>query len=158
MSAFASIHSPVDTRRSLVLSAPQVALVIALEPFLQKAGLWVVCKQCAQDTGTYSHINARNSPHDAVWNIDCLCTRRRFSRANLTHTMPTDGDLFLSAEEILKGTGLANRCPVKKTRCLTTPLTITAMPDGVEMRCQCWQIALGHGVYRIRKTTPQVVA
>jgi hypothetical protein len=147
MNAFASIRSP----RSVALTSPQVALILALERVLQAAGLWLVCDHCARTEGSYGHLQTDNAPEDAVWRMDCSCTTRRFERVQLEHTMAPSGDLLKLAETLLAGTGLVIRCPVKKTGCLTTPLEVTLEPDGTTARCQCWQIDLSAGVYRFRK-------
>jgi hypothetical protein len=140
-------------RRQVVLTSPQMALILALEPICQAAGLWVVCASCAATEGTYSHLVCCNAPTDETWRMDCPCTTRSFRRDALTHTMTPSGDLIPLAETLLQGTGLAVRCPHKKTGCLTTPLTWTDAWDGLTVRCQCWQLDLLAGIYRFRKTT-----
>ena len=150
-----SVFTPIRNVAPIVqLTSPQMALILALESVLQKAGLWLVCEVCARERNTYKHLVTANSEKDTTWRIDCPCTQRRFARTALQHSMIPSGDLLTLAETLLAGTSLAIRCPVKMTRCLTTPLQVTATPEGVTARCQCWQIEVGAGVYRFRKSRP----
>jgi hypothetical protein len=142
----------------MMLTSPQIALILALERILQQAGLWLVCARCARVHGTYKHLAMANAIEDDIWKIDCPCMTRRFPRAALEHSMTPSGDLLKLAETLLAGTQLAIRCPVKRTGCLTTPLDVTLEPDGVTARCQCWQIDLTAGAYRFRKQQPAVPA
>lgn len=138
----------------IALTSPQMALILALERVCQSAGFWLVCDRCARERKTYSHLVANNGIEDPVWKIDCPCTERRFTRASLEHTMVASGDLLKLAETLLLGTGLAVRCPSKRSGCLWTPLSVNLETDGTLVRCQCWQTELGAGRYRFTKKMP----
>lgn len=132
------------------LTPAQVALIVALEPILQATGLSVVCPTCAAANDV--SLVTDNGREDATWKIHCACTQRTFPRQALP-TMVTSGDLLLHAETILRGARLAVRCIAPW--CLTADLTVTPETDGVTVRCQCWQVALGVGIHRFTKHAPR---
>lgn len=135
--------------RTKRLSSPQMALILALEPIFERTNLRLVCPHCAANDD--HQLLTDNDPMDAEWKFDCACTTRRFHRAHLTHTMTPSGDLIPLAETLLTAVDLVIRCPNRPGGCLTTPLTITHEPDGLTVRCECWQVAVGAGVHRFRK-------
>lgn len=150
-------RTPEPTRKARDLTPLQVGFLIGVEPVLQATGLWIVCEQCAILTGTVKHLTLANAPEDPIWKADCRCTTRRIPRAQVTRSLPPNGRLLLDAPTILRGTGLAVRCPHKATRCLWTPLeTVRDTPEELTVRCQCWQVDLQAGIYRFRTVTPPV--
>lgn len=137
--------------KQIELTSPQMALILALDPiFGASEKLRLVCIHCA---AMHDHeLQTANHPTDDVWQMHCRCTERTFHRQNLAHTMRPSGDLLAMADEMLKGTGLAVRCPNRPSQCLTTPLRITTESNGdLTARCQCWQFEVGAGIYRFRK-------
>lgn len=154
MNLFTALRTPRTALKPRIELTPvQVALILALQPVCRAAGLWIVCTRCAKEYGTYKHLETDNQLTDAVWKVDCPCTERRFTKAELP-TMHPSGDLLLMMDRVWAGTHLALRCPNKVTWCLTTPLDVTPDLEGVTARCQCWQIDLKAGVYRFKKHAP----
>ena len=148
------VHKAPEPRptRALTLTAAQVGYVIALERPMRAAGFWLVCTRCAADTGTANHLRCDNTKDAPTWRIDCLCSRRRFDRTDAVPVLTPSGFLIPDAPRVLAGTDLAVRCPIKKTRCLTTDLDCYPQLDGsLLIRCQCWQIDLAAGKYRFRR-------
>jgi hypothetical protein len=143
--------APLAYQPIINIPSQQMAILLALEPVCQAAGLWVVCPVCARELGTVKHLITNNHPEDITWQVTCPCTKRLFQRASLRHSMTPSGDLLTAAATLFPIVRLAVRCPVKQTGCLTTDLQLTQRPDGVTARCQCWQMQLGTGTYTFRK-------
>lgn len=151
---FSAFRAP-GLRIAYRMTPLQAALLRALADVLPPAGLRVVCTRCAEILKTADHLVCDNQPDDVEWRADCPCTTRRIAPAEVVSVLKPTGRLIADAPDILAGSHLAIRCPIKATSCLWTPLTVTDSPSETVVRCQCQGLDLLAGVYRYQRKMAQ---
>jgi hypothetical protein len=127
-------------RPTLTLTGYQIGLVLGLERVLDKAGLTIVCPDCAE-TGDLV-LSADNAPEDTIWRIDCNCRKRRINRSDVISVPPPSGDLLPAAQEALKAAKLEIRCG--RARCYRLTPEMRHTNEGVLVQCQCGRMQFKH--------------
>lgn len=120
----------IRTRR--ILTPTQTSVLVALNRMLEAARLILACPRCLLNGG--SKIEGTVSASQAHWSLNCDCTERQMSRADVRE-MDADAELFASAEDVLRPLSLVIRCA--EARCVTQPLELERAADGLIVRCPC---------------------